>query len=223
MLAYRRTHRDARIIVYTDMTCLYYPLLNPPLLNPPRCVRERMIRDEKNGYAQADLIAVFHEDVRAQMIGCYDVPPEKVRVIGRGVNLEREILDRRVIQRRSDLDHKFHMMVVGRPAKLKGVYRLIEAIDSLSPDEQSRLVLTVAGPKKNELPARPYLRPMGFIRAHQREKLADEMAASDLGVLLSEVESLPGSICEFLALKVPVWVSTTPGHRLGLEWVPSHH
>ena len=67
---------------------------------------------KKMAYAQADLIAVFHEDVRAQMIGCYDVPPEKVWVIGRGVNLEREILDRRT-QRRSDLDQKFHMMVVG--------------------------------------------------------------------------------------------------------------
>ena len=39
---------------------------------------------------------------------------------------------------------------------------------------------------------------MGFIRAHQREKLADEMAASDLGVLLSEAESLPGAIWSFL-------------------------
>ena len=77
-----------------------------------------MIRDEKNGYAQADLIAVFHEDVRAQMIRRYDVPPEKVWVIGRGVNLERELLDRRT-QQRSDLDHKFHMMVVGRPPNSK--------------------------------------------------------------------------------------------------------
>ena len=83
------------------------PLLSPAqptnLLNPPRGVRERMIRDEKNGYAQADLIAVFHEGVRAQMIRDYDVPPEKVWVIGRGVNLERELLDRLATQQRSDL------------------------------------------------------------------------------------------------------------------------
>lgn len=221
VLAYRRTHRDARIIVYTDDTHLDQIDSCDWAANPPRRVRERMIRDEKDGYAQADLIAVYHEDVRASMITCYGVPSEKISVIGRGVNLERELLNREVTQRRSDLDQKFHMMVVGRAAKRKGVYRLIEAIDSLSLDEQSRLVLTVAGPEKNELPARPYLRPMGFIRDHQREKLAKDMAASDLGVLLSEAESLPGSIWEFLALKVPVWVSKTPGIIEALNGFPA--
>ena len=39
MLAYRRTHRDARIIVYTDMTCLYYLASIVRMLNPPRRIR----------------------------------------------------------------------------------------------------------------------------------------------------------------------------------------
>ena len=221
ILTYCRTHRDARIIRYTDATCLDLIESFDWAANPPRRVRERMIRDEKNSYSQADLIAVFHEDVRSRMIRCYDVPPEKISVVGRGVNLERELLNRRTTQRRSDLDHKFHMMVVGRGPKRKGIYRLIEAIDSLSADEQNRLVLTVAGPERNELPARPYLRPTGFISDRQREKLAAKMAASDRGVLLSEAESLPGSIWEFLALQVPVWVSKLPGIVQALNGFPA--
>ena len=47
------------------------------------------------------------------------------------------------------------------------------------------------------------------------------MAASDLGVLLSEVEISPGAISEFLALKVPVWVSQTPGIVSALNGFPA--
>ena len=207
ILNYRRTHRDARIIVYTDATFLDLFDLFDYVADVPDALRRKMLADERECYAQSDLITVFHEDVRKRMIKDYGVKPEKISVLGRGTNLEREMTDGISVRRRSEIDHKFHMMVVGRGPKRKGVYRLIEAIDSLSPDEQSRLVLTVVGPKKRELPTRHYLRQLGFIPGARRDGLAREMAAADLGVLLSDADSLPGSIWEFLTLGVPVWIS----------------
>jgi glycosyltransferase involved in cell wall biosynthesis len=141
--------------------------------------------------------------------------------IGRGVNLDFDATSQLKCQQRSLLDNKFHMMVVGRGSKRKGVYRLIEAIETLSPDEQSRLELTVAGPDRKELPSRPYLRPLGFIPDDQRDYLAREMAASDLGVLLSDADSLPGSVWEFLVLGVPVWVSKLPCVSSALKGYPA--
>ncbi len=113
------------------------------------------------------------------------------------------------------------MMVVGRGAKRKGVFRLIEAIETLSPEEQNRLMVTVAGPEPGELPQKPYLQPLGFVSADQREYLAQEMMASDLGVLLSEADSLPGSIWEFLALGTPVWVTRLPNIAESLAGYPA--
>jgi len=221
ILAHRRARADARIIFYLDATLLDLFETFDYAIDPPPLLRRRMLHDEKSGYAQADLFGVFHEGVRNRLINDYGVPTEKIWTIGRGVNLDFNDASQLEIQRRSSLDHKFHMMVVGRGPKRKGVYRLIEAIDTLSPDEQSRLVLTLAGPDKKELPSRPYLRPLGFVSADQRNYLAREMAASDLGVLLSSAESLPGSICEFLALGVPVWVSKLPCVSSTLKGYPA--
>ncbi len=218
---YRRAHPDSRIILYNDATILDLIQSFDYAANAPRHVREEMFRDEKKGYAQADLIAVFHEEVRTRMIKDYAVPAEKIWVIGRGVNLDAELLSQPHDLRRSALDHKFHMMVVGRGPRRKGVFRLIEAIDALPQNDQDSIVLTVAGPEKSELPSRPYLRPLGFISEDQREMLAGEMAASDLGVLLSNADSLPGSIWEFLALKVPVWVSKLPCIVTALDGYPA--
>jgi glycosyltransferase involved in cell wall biosynthesis len=210
ILAYRRANPDARIIVYNDVTLLELMAMFDYASDIPVSLRERLVQDEKLGYAQADFIAVFHEDNRANLVRNYGVPPHKIRVIGRGVNLSPELVDQPAKTKRSAVDHKFHMMVVGKGPKRKGVFRLIEAIDALTPEEQNSIVLTVAGPEPSELPSRPYLRPLGFLDYDRREELAAEMAASDLGVLLSNADSLPGSIWEFLALKVPVWVSKLP-------------
>jgi glycosyltransferase involved in cell wall biosynthesis len=219
--ACRRDRADARIILYLDATLLDLFESFDYAIAPPPLLKRKMLRDEKSSYAQADLIVVFHAGVRDRLINDYGVAPEKIWIIGRGVNLDFDVVSRAKVPRRSLLDHKLHMMVVGKGAKRKGVYRLIDAIDTLLPTEQSRLVLTVAGPDKNELPGRPYLRPLGFVSQDQRDYLAGEMAASDLGVLLSDADSLPGSVWEFLALGVPVWVSRLPCIGPALKGYPA--
>jgi glycosyltransferase involved in cell wall biosynthesis len=221
VLAYRRNRPDSRIIVYNDVTLHELMAMFDYASDIPVGLRNRLVRDEKKGYAQADFIAVFHEQNRTHLVRDYAVPAQKIRVIGRGVNLGPELANRPAVNKRSALDHKFHMMVVGCGPRRKGVFRLIEAIDALTPKERNSFVLTVAGPEPSELPSRPYLRPLGFLDHERREELASEMAASDLGVLLSEADSLPGSIWEFLALKVPVWVSKLPCIEATLEGYPA--
>jgi len=221
VLAFRRKHPGARIILYNDATLLDLMETFDYALQTPPPLRVRMVRNEKISYAQSDLIAVFHEKVRARMIKDYGVPPEKIWVIGRGANLDNALLRQSGEHKRSVHDNKFHMMIVGRSPKRKGVFRLIEAIDALTPGERDSLVLTVAGPSESELPTRPYLRTTGFVSADERDLLVAEMAASDLGVLLSDADSLPGSIWEFLVLKVPVWVSNLPGIATALEGYPA--
>jgi glycosyltransferase involved in cell wall biosynthesis len=219
--ACRRARPGARIIVYIDATLLDLFDDFDYACNPPAHLREKMLRDEREGYRETDLFAVFHANIRDRLIKDYGVAPEKIWVVGRGVNLEQEIISSPKVEMRSSRDQKFHMMLVGRGAKRKGVFRLIEAIETLSPEEQDRVVLTVAGPEARELPDKPYLRSLGFVSADQREYLAQEMIASDLGVLLSEADSLPGSIWEFLALGIPVWVTRLPQMAESLESFPA--
>ena len=208
--ACRSSRPDARIIVYIDATLLDLFDDFDYARNPPAHLRVKMLQDERECYEEADLFAVFHATVRDRLIKDYGVSPDKIWVIGRGANLEQEIISSPKAEMRSSRDEKFHMMVVGRGANRKGVFRLIEAIETLSPEERDRVVLTVAGPEPRELPNKPYLRSLGFVSADRREYLAQEMSTSDLGVLLSEADSLPGSVWEFLALGVPVWVTRLP-------------
>jgi glycosyltransferase involved in cell wall biosynthesis len=221
VLACRRSRPEVRLIRYIDATFLDLFETFDYASNPPANLRRKMLRAERDGYNETDLFAVFHAGVRDRLVNEYGVAHERVWVLGRGVNLDLDTVDHARVRPRSSRDEKFHMMVVGRGPKRKGVYKLIEAIETLSANEQNRLMLTVAGPNPRELPNKSYLRRLGFLSADQREYLAQEMVASDLGVLLSEADSHPGSIWEFLSLGMPVWVSRLPYITDALEGYPA--
>lgn len=220
ILACRRNRPESRLIYYLDATLLDLFETFDYARNPPAGLQQKMLRDELNGYQLADLLVVFHDGVRNRLVADYRVDSSKVWVLGRGVNLDPGRAVSAQSPLRDSQNARLRMMVVGRGPRRKGVFKLIEAIDALEPDEQSKLVLTIAGPKVRELPQRQYLRRLGFIAAHERDHLIAEMQASNLGVLLSEAEGYPGSIWEFLSLGVPVWVSRLPYLAPALQGYP---
>lgn len=206
-----RARHGAQLVLYLDAT--FGDLFDTfdYAAHPPPKLRRALLQAERDTYAQVDQFAVFHPAVRDRLVSDYGIETTKIQVMGRGVNLEASLLQRRrTAVPTGGKSGRLRLMVVGRGPKRKGVFKLIDAIDQLSQDEQRQIILTVAGPALQELPERSYLRSLGFISAQRRDYLTQEMAEADLGVLLSEADSHPGSVWEFLSLGVPVWVSRLP-------------
>lgn len=214
ILEARRARPDARLIQYVDVTFAEYARDFGAAQGCPRAYMRQLVEDETHAYRTSDLICTFRPDTRDVLSSSYGIPSSKIRVLGRGVNLKPGDVGAAASRRAGRAaDTPLNLMVVGRAARRKGVFRLIEAIDRLPAAERARLVLTVAGPSIDELPRRPYLRALGFLGADRKQELVEEMARADLGVLLSDAEGLAGSVWEFLALGKPVWVSDLDGMR----------
>lgn len=210
VIRHKIAHRNFKLVQYIDATLSQLFVDFDYARNAPSQVRESLLQAERRSYELADQIVAFHEGVKQSLIESYGVPPDRVTVLGRGVNLPADAMCAAGETRMQHTDGRLRLMVVGRGPRRKGVFRLIEAIDALEPEEQARVELHLAGPALHELPHRSYLHPMGFVSAAQRPTLVTTMKSMSLGVLLSEAEGYPGSVWEFLFLGVPVWVSQLP-------------
>jgi glycosyltransferase involved in cell wall biosynthesis len=210
VLRHKAANPGFRLIQYVDVTLSQLLEEFDYARDAPTRVRHELLASEREAYRTSDQVMVFHPGTRQAVIEHYGVDPERVHVLGRGVNLPRSVaVDPSPSGGRAAAD-PMRMMVVGRGAARKGVFRLIAAIDALEPHERARIELHLAGPSQRELPSRPYIRCMGFVGADQRNLLVERMRSMSLGALLSDADSHPGSVWEFLFLGVPVWVSRLP-------------
>jgi glycosyltransferase involved in cell wall biosynthesis len=218
VIDYKAKHPSFKVVQYLDVTLSDLMEKFDYATRAPKSVRRALIKAETASYRAADRIFVFHPDTKARMVADYGIPEAKVHAVGRGANIEPGEATAR--EPRAPQAGKLTLAVVGRGPQRKGVFKLIEAIDTMSPELQARIELTLYGPSPDELPVKPYLTVKGFLPASERKRLFEEMQTFDLGVLLSEADSLPGSVWEFLALGVPVWVTELPYMREELDGFP---
>jgi glycosyltransferase involved in cell wall biosynthesis len=174
-------------------------------------LRQRLLQHvlpaEKAQVAATSVFFVYTDDTKRSLVEEYGAPADQVVVAGRGANLERSPPPRPL----GDTREQLRLMLVGRDFARKGGHALIRAMDMLSERERRRVILVVAGPEASTLPRREYISPLGFVGPECRPKLLNEMAAADLGVLMSSAEGLPGSVWEFLSVGTPVWATRLPG------------
>jgi glycosyltransferase involved in cell wall biosynthesis len=210
LLDHRKANPAFRLVQYIDVTLEQLMADFDYAKDAPPHVRKELLEAERRAYAASDRIAVFHEGTRDVLAGRYGVPPSRIDVLGRGVNLPLQAWAAGRPNRAVTQGLPLRLMVVGRGPRRKGVLRLVEAIDALDAQDRAQVELHVAGPSAGEMPRRPYLHALGFVDATRRAELVRTMQSMSLGVLLSEADSHPGSVWEFLSLGVPVWVSALP-------------
>ncbi|UQR65384.1 glycosyltransferase family 4 protein [Bradyrhizobium sp. C-145] len=199
-------HKKVRIAQFIDCTLSY--LIEGYRLESrlSRSVRRQLLDREHESYLRADAIFCFHEGIRQEIVSRHGIALDKVRTIGRGVNIDRAVAE----PGRHSSSELFKLIFVGADAHRKGLFELIAAIDRLVETQRNRVELTVIGPPANKVPKRPYVRAKGFLGVEHRETVLELMQAADVGVLLSSAEGLPGFIWEMLYLGKPVLVANLP-------------
>lgn len=94
---------------------------------------------ERTAIREADVVVAVSAATRSDVIGCYDLDPEKVRVIHNGIDLERfrptaatGALEKYGISR-----ERPYVLFVGRATRQKGVLHLAQALEQVTPDLQA--------------------------------------------------------------------------------------
>lgn len=219
-LRHKKANPGFKLVQYIDITLHDLMATFDYAKNPPPSVTASLLKAERAAYALVDRVCVFHEGVADALTSVYGMDRSRITIEGRGVNLSSALLGSQPAKAAGS-QITLRMALVGKGPKRKGVFSLIEAIDALTPAEQAQIELNLIGPDPSELPKRDYIRALGFIPAEERGRLTEIMRGCDLGVLLSEAEGYPGSVWEFLALGVPVWVTTLPHIEEALTGFPA--
>jgi D-inositol-3-phosphate glycosyltransferase len=173
---------------------------------------------EKGLARQGHRIIAATEREKADLITHYGAPPQNIRVIPCGVNLNLfNISDAREARRRLGLGKGKIILYVGRIEALKGIDRLLESV-SLLEDKDARLLLI--GGDAYSLPERQRLeaqagdlsieKKVKFMGSVEQGRLPLYYAAADVCVVSSYYETFGLVALEALACGTPV-VATDVG------------
>jgi glycogen synthase len=106
---------------------------------------------EKTAYENADGVIAVSESMRADVHALYDVPPEKIRVIHNGIDLDqyRPTPDPAVLAKYQIDPGRPFVLFVGRITRQKGIIHLVNAIKMIRPGVQ--VVLCAGAPDTAEI------------------------------------------------------------------------
>jgi starch synthase len=106
---------------------------------------------ERTALEAADAVVAVSQEMRADILRHFNVPPQKVIVIHNGIDTEeyRPVTSRRRLDRFGISPHRPYVLFVGRISRQKGILYLINAIPSLDPSAQ--VVLCASAPDTVEI------------------------------------------------------------------------
>ena len=140
---------------------------------------------------------------------------QKISIIPAGVDTNKfKPMVKQVLRSKLGLPDGFLMLFVGSLFRIKRVDRLINAYANLNKDFDCHLVIVGDGPEKEnlkELAEHLDLRSIVFKGLVPHKDMPFYMAASDVLVLTSESEGLPGCVQEAMASGIPVVTSNVGG------------
>jgi glycosyltransferase involved in cell wall biosynthesis len=178
-----------------------------------------------DGWTARHLVARFHAitaAVKEAAVTHLRIPSDRIRVIGRGRDLNRlgEGSPARRQQIRADLGMEATdevLLAVGRHEFQKGHVFLLEALAKLR-EQRPRLRLLIAGREGNatsqiqQAIARLGLGPLVALLGH-RSDIGDLLAASDVFCFPSIYEGFGGAAMEAMAVGTPIVASDLPALR----------
>jgi glycosyltransferase involved in cell wall biosynthesis len=180
--------------------------------------KQELLARERRLLERARRIFVYDEVVQSVLLQYYHLNPANIHITGRGLNMTSDefavAADFRSAKLTaiacSDMSGVITLTLIGRDARRKGVFQVIDAIDALSEGERRRIRFRIVGPNRSIVPRRDYIEAIGFLGPQRRTELLKIIASTDVGVLMSSAEGLPGSLREFTCLGVPCWVAWLP-------------
>ena len=106
---------------------------------------------ERTAIEAADAIVAVSKETRADVLRLFNVPPERVHVIGNGIDLEeyRAVTANDVLVRHGIDPARPFLLFVGRITRQKGIIHLVEAIPDIDPALQ--IVLCAGAPDTPEI------------------------------------------------------------------------
>ncbi len=106
---------------------------------------------ERTAYQNADGVIAVSEAMREDVHTLYLVPPQRIRVIPNGIDLDqyKPTPDRSVLARHGIDPDKPYILFVGRITRQKGIIHLVRAIPHLHPETQ--IVLCAGAPDTVEI------------------------------------------------------------------------
>lgn len=166
-------------------------------------------------YRQMDAVAAPTPTIRQELIdhGCL---PQRVRVVGRGVDTELFHPGRRSEEfRRAHIHpHRTAFLYVGRLSREKNLPLLAESFKRLAAGRREACLLVVGeGPYRAEMEFALAGLPVRFLGALHGEALATAYASSDAFVFPSETDTLGNVVLEAQAAGLPVIVSGQGGPK----------
>ena len=166
-------------------------------------------------YRQMDMVAAPTPSIRQELIdhGCL---PNRVRVVGRGVDTQLFHPDRRSESfRREHLNAQRHaLLYVGRLSREKNLPLLAESFKRLAHIRRDLCLWVVGdGPYRMEMEALLQGLPVRFLGVLQGEALATAYASADAFVFPSETDTLGNVVLEAQAAGLPVVVSGQGGPK----------
>jgi glycosyltransferase involved in cell wall biosynthesis len=186
----------AEYYMYVDMTLDYY--MSNYGLRFSKEIAQCMLDAERRSYESARGVFCFEEETKWEIVKKFALSSDKIHVVGRGVNID-------------EIDAPFTIGFVGRDPLRKGLHKLVSAIDEFDENERSGLRVMVIGPKRHEVPRRPYIDYRGYFGEPDRRLFVDTIKSVDVGFLASDGDSMPGGVFELLSLGKPVITTKLPG------------
>lgn len=192
---------DARTVMYVD--CTHRQSMDQwPDWNPlhGRSLRQWLSR-ERRQYQQAAHVFAFSQETASSLTEQYDVPAERVSVVGAGLNVGS--LPRPTTRPVGPPT----VLFVGNDFVRKGGPQLLEAFAVLRrriPAARLQVVGTPTG-----IDARPGVEVLG--RIHDRARLAELYAGADVFCLPAHFDPFPGALLEAMAHALPSVVTASCG------------
>lgn len=176
----------------------------------------------KENIQKLDKIFSLHEEQKEIIMSVYDIPAEKIEVVGVGYN--QHIF---YTEEAAKKDSKLRLIFAGKLSEKKGVMSLIKSLSCLKElRPYGGLELALAGGYGREdeyaliqqlAKEAPY--PIEFLGRLPQGKLAEAYRRSDIFVLPSFYEGLPMTVIEAMACGNKVVVTDLPGVR---PWIDSN-
>lgn len=163
---------------------------------------------EREGYQGATGVIAHSEWAQKSVIEDYGLSPDRVHVVKPGANLDGEAYRRWLAHAERDTsgapDRPLQLVFVGSEGYRKGLDRLLAALP-LARSRGASTELTVIGCSRETMPRHlreiDGVRWLGYIYKHREpDRFIREIAACDVGCLLSRAEAGGISLLEFRAL-----------------------
>ncbi len=173
-----------------------------------------------------DGIFALHEEQKKQICFLFNVPQEKVQVLGTGYNSDVFFVNEEVRQHRQS--EKIRLIFAGKISEKKGVVSLLRALQYVRHPECYELALAGGHGNEEEFEKIRQLAqisccPVTFLGKLSHPTLAEEMNASDIFVLPSFYEGLPLVLIEAMACGLQAICTDLPGIRPWMnQAVPNH-